>query len=220
MSEGYPDNETDPQREGTACHALGALCIEKNKSPLTIQRTEIEGVTLTPEMREATKVYVDYVNERSKRYPYRVIERRLRDNRSTFDFGGTPDCVLFGTFDLEVVDAKFGRIPVEVLGNEQFLCYALLAWNEYLKRRPGVRVRLTVVQPNAFHKSGPRRSRTVTTKDLLDFEKRLHATVKVAEQKETIRLKPGRHCKYCPAFVECPAGGKYVNEIFGFNLND
>ena len=56
-----PDRPSKYADEGTAAHALAALCHETKRPASTWLGEEVEGVVVTPDMLEAVTFYLDYL---------------------------------------------------------------------------------------------------------------------------------------------------------------
>ena len=103
----------------------------------------------------------------------------------------TADLVLYTMDEIHVIDFKWGRIPVEVVENEQLLYYAAT----YAKYAPKAsEVTLHIVQPNAdiFE------SWVVDTVDLASFMSEAIG-VQADLLAGNLSFLPGNHCTFCPA---------------------
>lgn len=104
----------------------------------------------------------------------------------------TVDLVLYTNDELHIVDHKTGKIPVEVVDNEQLLFYAVTAAQHYAPKAKGVTLHIN--QPWADNQA----EWYADTNVLQDFIDR--ATI--AEAKVTAKTPefgPGDHCMFCPA---------------------
>ena len=211
---------------GTACHEISEWALHKFKDPAErigdVIKTKDHEITVDDEMAETAAVYVIYVRERAKAAAWLKVEQKfdLAAFNLGMDAGGTADAVLFDhpTQTLEVVDLKGGKgVLVEATENFQLRTYALGA----LAANPGTpaqRVKMTIVQPRAAHRDGIIRFETISVADLLDWAQDLaDAVVKASTALATLRipmpgdtfadtyLRPGDHCRFCPALHACPA---------------
>jgi RecB family exonuclease len=119
------------------------------------------------------------------------------------DMWGTADAVIVEHFgQLQVIDYKNGRMPVEVKNNPQLIFYALGIAHAYDYNFE--RVTLVVIQPNAPHAEGPVRQALLTIEELTDWSIRFKVGVQEAERKNA-PLVPGEHCFFCPAKSICSA---------------
>ena len=101
------------------------------------------------------------------------------------------DLVLYVQDELHVVDYKTGKIPVDPVGNEQLMFYALCAAHLAPKAK-GVTVH--IVQPWAEIMEGWFAD-TVTLQDFMKLAQQQEAKV----TSKTIEFGPGDHCMFCPA---------------------
>lgn len=103
----------------------------------------------------------------------------------------TSDVVLYVTDQLDVVDYKFGTIPVYAQGNKQGLYYA----NAFLPLAPKAKgVTFHIVQPFADNID----SVFFTRAELDQFRADTIAAEKAIEAGDTT-FNPGDHCTFCPA---------------------
>ena len=103
----------------------------------------------------------------------------------------TMDLVLYVQDEIHIVDYKTGKIPVNPVGNEQLMFYALCAAHLAPKAK-GVTVH--IVQPWAEIMEGWFAD-TVTLQDFMKLAQQQEAKV----TSKTIEFGPGDHCTFCPA---------------------
>lgn len=104
----------------------------------------------------------------------------------------TADLVFYTEDQLEIVDTKWGLIPVEVVGNEQLLYYA----RAYAYLAPKAKwVTVHIVQPRADNIE----SWTISAAELKQFEADTIAAEAAIQSGDTT-FGPSDHCKFCPAF--------------------
>jgi hypothetical protein len=135
---------------------------------------------------------VNYVLELRQRRRFTILVEHVAEAHwLTSKPKTTADMVLFTKDELHIVDHKFGRIPVDVIGNEQLLFYAAT----YAYLAPKAReVTLHVLQPAAKQMV----EWTVETKDILAFMTRARASEKLVLAGATT-FGPSDHCTFCPA---------------------
>ena len=227
MSEGCANLESEYAKEGTHAHTVASQELER----ILFNRQPKEGyLAATEEMREATDVYVDFVmqmvNESNAEVDkgHVMIEHRF-DLKSVYPgLFGTADAVVYdpGHKKLTVIDYKHGAgIAVEVEDNLQLQYYglgALLSTNF-----PCDDVELVVVQPRCDHQDGVIRKWQFKSVEILDFAADLEADAQ-ATMEEDAPLKPGKHCRFCPAAAtKCPAIKAKAQELakleFGAGLS-
>lgn len=103
----------------------------------------------------------------------------------------TADLVLHTADELHIIDTKFGKIPVEVVGNEQLLYYALTYGHLAPKAKE---VHLHIVQP-AFDNM---EEWVADTNDLRQFAVKATLADKAIAAGST-KFGPSDHCVFCPA---------------------
>lgn len=204
-------------QEGTAAHELAEECLRSKKDPQDLlgqkwvdesgEEHEIE-----QEMVDAISEYVNLARKLIDGAVWYSIERRffLDSLNPPAPMYGTADFVSISGDVLEVVDLKYGKgVPVEVDSNKQLLYYALGAYvsvpQDILSRVKWVR--MTIVQPRAFHKDGPIRSWEVPVARLLDFVMDLFEMAEEA-LKPGAPLAIGDHCRWCDARGVCPEASR------------
>lgn len=104
----------------------------------------------------------------------------------------TVDLCLYTQDELHVIDYKWGTIPVEVVGNEQLLFYAV-SLGHLAPKAHGVT--LHIVQPNADNIE----SWYADTNALADFMARARAAEQKISAGDTT-FGPSDHCMFCPAY--------------------
>ena len=105
--------------------------------------------------------------------------------------GTKADVVLYVSDQLEVVDYKFGKIPVDVFDNAQLKYYAL-AFAPLAPKAAGVTVH--IVQPLANNIE----SVWITAAELEQFKQESIAA-ETAILAGSVTFGPSDHCKFCPA---------------------
>lgn len=233
LTKDLPERTSEPADWGTCCHEIAEQCLTRKVDADTFIGQTLKGKKFSfevdEEMAETAQVYVDYVRSRHKeagKDGLLLVEQKfgLDALKPPFDAGGTADAVIYFPADklLEVIDLKGGRgVVVEVAGNPQLRTYALGAMlaNEGLKVE---RIAVTIVQPRAPHKDGRTRTETFWVADLVEWTADLLAAMRRSHEalENSNRpgddpmpsvlwakkyLRPGSHCKFCPAAGFCPA---------------
>lgn len=210
LSEGVPSlPESAAAREGTDAHfcveTLLTEVIEKGRmNPATIKTLE------TKYKREMTSHAIDAVNEISRRVPKGAkvfCEQKVDDDLKYIDpdFGGTLDAAIVELFGrLEVIDYKYGAgIAVDAVDNPQLIAYALAIAKRYEFNFDEVKI--TVIQPRAFHESGNViRTWDTTTDELLKWEAKFKKGLKACRDPKA-PTSAGDWCRFCPAKHVCPS---------------
>lgn len=205
-----PQSESEFAIEGTTAHEVMEiiLCairdggINAYTKKMRIELVKKYGVQMVAHVEEM----VDYVISRLKQNPDAtlIVERKAPLSIHP-DSGGTLDCGLVDEFaTLEVMDFKYGAgVVVEPEENEQILTYGLSLAEEYDFNFS--EIRLTIIQPRAFHPSGESIRTWVTTAERLkEFRKEISKAISDIENGET-KFEAGEWCRFCPAAVTCPA---------------
>lgn len=188
-------------------HGVAAKCLRLGFSAERYLNEEavVDGFPFVAgdEMIQGVETYVAYCRNACRPGDEWEAESKVQ---ATFDVWGTADFTRYrpSTGELLVVDFKFGRgIPVSPKHNMQALCYALGAVNR-LHNRGLSSVTVTIVQPRCPHPDGAIREWVTDAITLLDFRGQIDAAVAAASRPDA-PLKPGAHCKFCPAAALCPA---------------
>ena len=219
--------------EGTAAHEISEKALRGDKNchaylgdVLKVGNFEIE---ITEEIADSAQTYVDYVVEQSKDALLFLEERyTLDDLDPPFEAGGTCDAVILNANSgiLEVVDLKHGKGIVDVNENKQTRTYALMALLNAPKELSSKidYIKVTIVQPRAYHKDGRIRIETFHLAELIEWTAELLKAMgrsKIAlEAFDKINgsrtlfdewaeksLTTG-NCAFCPAEGMCPARRK------------
>lgn len=103
----------------------------------------------------------------------------------------TVDLVLYVQDEIHVIDYKWGKIPVEVVGNEQLLYYAVC----FAPLAPLAKgVHLHILQPNADNLESWFADTNVLSKFMADAQ-----AAEARIQRGDVTFGPSDHCKFCPA---------------------
>jgi hypothetical protein len=228
----FPDTETEYAREGTALHAVAALCLESGQDAVEYVDREVEGFTIYEEQAEAVQVFLDTIRaDKAARGGKLLVEQRFHLDWLHPEFFGTGDCLRLGSDNvLSVYDAKFGRgVAVEVVKpdgrkNPQ-LAYYGLGGIEKLKRVLQSlnlridRVELVVVQPRAPHRDGPVRRVTLDHSELMELSDDLVLAAAEADGPNA-KFVAGDWCKFCKAAGACKALRDFALEAAQADFDD
>lgn len=213
---GMPESPSSYAQEGTAGHAVAALCLTEKQDAIEYVGRTVEGVEIDEDLSEAVQVYLDTIrNDQRARGGKLLVEQKFHLKHLHPQFFGTADCVRPGLDKiLSVYDAKFGRGEiVEVVRpngkpNLQLAFYALGALHalERVIASIGIEidVELVIVQPRAWHPQGPVRREVFGIDEIMDVAAELVQAAHLAEQPNA-PLIPGNHCTFCRGAAECPA---------------
>lgn len=203
---------------GIAAHEAAAVCLEQVKDTWEIVGEKFHGYECDPVMADAVQMYLDYCRPLMAKATTVLIEKRIGEDperRPHPDFYGTVDFAAYGTDELDVVDFKYGEgIVVDPDNNFQMMYYAFGIIHDRMSRGVEVRsdrlVRLTIVQPRAYHEDGPIRSWETTAGEIVHWaENVLLPAMEAAEVDQT--FDTGKWCRFCPAKLLCPM----LTSLFG-----
>jgi hypothetical protein len=224
MEKDLPNKSSIYAAEGTAAHELGERCLREDTVPSHYEGSEIKvdkddldmSFPVNQNMIDAVESYVDYCRPLMGEH---MIEEKLqlpflgKGTKGTADFIGLKDGVL------NVVDYKHGRgVPVDAEGNIQGLCYGLGAAEVY-KDKKWDTLRITIVQPRAYHELGPIRTWDVPRDELFDWMMDF-AEAAVKTEDPDAPLAVGEHCTFCRAKPMCPKHVEFVEEVMDMDLFD
>ena len=215
----YPDTESEPAREGTAGHEIGAAMVEAARTAATLiwahfdGKTAGNGVMFNQEMFEAAELYADDIRQVMTKTgifdsDLLRIEQPVTIPRVHDLNWGTPDCVIWdlkgGT--LYLWDFKYGYGVVEVEQNWQMIEYAIGALDSVTGGNglgdQHITIDMRIVQPRAYHPDGPCRSWKVTGSDLRGHANQLAVAAEASQAVEP-PCKAGTWCDHCKAAPDC-----------------
>ena len=149
--------------------------------------------------------YVDYVLKRKEDLNGRLlIEERGAAPEIHEEIFGTVDCLILGEGNrMAVIDMKSGAYPVDVVLNEQLMCYSLFALSRY--GNEDTIVEMTIVQPNkrAWHKDGPIRSFDIQAVDLVDWGLNILKPACEEAMSDEPSFNAGNWCRFCAYKNDC-----------------
>jgi len=179
---------------------------------------ENEGVlkAAPKDMNDAVDVAFDYIGDLVEQTPFVIVERQMElpSEIAPGEVGGTVDYAFYFKDEglVEVIDYKHGAgVPVEVKGNKQARIYALeIIWANFWRFD---RVKLTIIQPRAFHPDGPIRSEVLSVAEMLDFHADVEQAILAAQRPDAPLVVGEEQCRWCPAKLICPAREKLALEL-------
>jgi hypothetical protein len=202
LSAGLKSAESEYAKEGTLAHEIAATILENY---FFGRSKPMRAITELPlDMMPAVKEYVDFIKSQALvagadiKLGHILIEHRFDMSQSVYPgLFGTSDAIVYfpRTKKLMVADYKHGAgIAVEVEDNLQLQYYALGALLS--TGFPCNEVEIVVVQPRCgdehIHKW------KFSSVHLLDFAADLASDAAATEEADAY-LKPGKHCRFCPA---------------------
>jgi len=211
LSEKCPKpKDSDYAAEGTFAHELCEHVLKEKISREDLKNiTHFKGKIIPKEMFDHVFLYVDHVRALRKEIgpgaDY-LMEQKFHLKHIHEDLFGTSDFTIREEFGrLIVIDFKYGAgVTVEAEDNTQMIQYALGAHERFDKEYGFTHVRLTIIQPRAFHQSGEVvRSWDIPVKELLKWKPLFKAAALKALEPNP-GFKAGSHCYWCPAKIVCP----------------
>jgi len=225
-SVGLPNISGEAALRGTAGHWVIECVLHTLKLGVPCAAAEFvgekaeNGVIIDEALAESAQVFVDdVVATAGPRLPQVVVEKCIPMPTISQHNGGTPDAWLWvpETLTLYVWDFKNGFLEVRAKDNLQVVDYSE-GIRHYLGISDADAMRVTldmrIVQPNNYHGSGsgPVDRHVGALSDIRPHVNRLR--MKAAEAFSEPKLTTGRHCRYCPARVDCPASRRSVYGLF------
>ena len=197
LSMGESD-EPDYRRDGVRAHEVAASCLNEKRDAW-----EFMDEQFGEEHANAVQSYLDYVRPLIASADSVRVEQRLHRPDLHPLYYGTADLALYfqGEALLDVTDYKHGEgIVVEVEWNPQIMYYAFGLLDTYPDAQ---RVRLRIVQPRSYHRSGPVREWEISRSELEAWARsELIPAMERTQMDGT--LDAGPWCRFCPAKRACP----------------
>lgn len=216
LTEDIPDKRNKYADEGTVAHELAELKLRRKITVCNAkQRREIDQKMEEIKAKEYYCAEMEnYISEYVDRVGGIFLEHKARSNEvivsleESIDYSkwvpegfGTGDVVLISDGVVEVIDLKYGKVPVSAIGNPQIRLYALGAWEAYNWLYEIDKVRMTIVQPRLDSIT----TEELTVKELLAWaEDMIKPAAKLAYAGEG-EFKPGDHCRWCKVKGNCRA---------------
>jgi len=222
-----PPPDTDFSKEGTTAHWVAEQSITLGAEPheLVDKVCPDTGVTVTEEMADAVKVYVDEV---SRHKGFSRTETRFNLAEVHPDIGGTSDYCVYVKEEktLYVYDYKHGQgVFVEVDDNPQLKIYGLGAAaaiasliGEPLEKLIE-HIDFYVVQPRHRGGSEPIRHKRYELKDVIYWRDKVLKPAAEATDAQPPKFVAGEHCRFCPALGICQAARNHAAELAKVDFN-
>lgn len=205
---------------GTFVHSMSEMLFKDRLENVTLRdywlgRKELVEefeIEVDEDMIKCAEVYVDYVNKRKEELNAKMlIEERVSMEEISEHIWGTADAILIGEKELEIIDLKSGKFPVDVENNTQLLIYALGALSRYGSE--DTIVTMTIVQPRSWHKDGAIRSYSMSAANLVDWGYETLKPAADACDEEEPQYNPSKEtCRFCNAKGICDTYKQYVGE--------
>lgn len=221
MCRDIPDIESEYAAEGTRAHSLAAHCLlektdpswfSSSVNPLSRHLTNLfEGKFVAEDMKEPVTNYVHYVREKAKAGNLMVEQRTsLEGITREPDACGTSDAIIVSE-DITVIDLKYGMgVKVDAEENEQLMCYALAAVDQFSAVCDPEKVIMIIHQPRLDYVSEWECSRARLEEFRKEVLNKASFILNMLNDSEPLipnkHLAPGeKQCKFCKAKGTCPA---------------
>lgn len=213
-----PEDEDDDGSEfaarGTLAHWVGSECLENGKDAWEYvghKGTKYNLVLDADDMR-AVQVYLDHIRAKTD-VSNMLVEHAFHVPEIHEQFWGTSDCAVFTPGMLDIIDYKHGvGIAVDADRNTQLMMYAagvIVTCQVPL----ATKVRLTIVQPRAWHEKGPIRPWDTTAGDIMAWVDAEWLPAARATEAPDATLASGKWCRFCTAILDCPKTGAAVKRL-------
>ena len=215
-----PDDDdktiSEQRREGQAADwvAAGVLRGDADSAVEFLGETAPNGHVVTPDMVTHVQGYVDYCRSRGEivrvqvpvSIPHLFI-RGIADAQTTVNWStvdGTTEAVL------EIIDLKYGWMPVDVEWNGQLLCEAIALFNPQIHDR----VIMTIYQPRPYHVDGKVRHWELDEAELTTAYHWLARKATAATSPGAVGTPGAEWCGMCDGRGRCEALSRAVYGIF------
>ena len=209
---------------GTQIHEMVEMRLKDRLDGITLsdywlnKECQVDGFdfTITKDDINMADTYVDYVTQRREELNGKLlIEERGSASEIHEEIFGTVDALILGEGNrMAVIDFKTGGWPVDVVLNEQLMCYSLFALSRYGDEN--TIIEMTIVQPNkrAWHKDGQIRSFDIQAVDLVDWGLNILKPACEEAMSETPSFNAGNWCRFCAYKNDCETH-KSMEELNG-----
>jgi hypothetical protein len=215
----FPDDSSIYAAEGTLAHEIASeSMINDTYTPLYLgTKHTVDGFDFTvgQDMIDHVLDYIKLVRELSQGKTL-YVESKVPIGHLTGEEGatGTSDVVIVDVAgrNLSIVDLKYGMgVPVDAMGNQQLMIYALGALEQYGVLCDFDTVSMYIHMPRLNYVGECHMS----TEDLLKFADEVRAAAERTQWPDA-DLAPGeKQCRFCKAKSTCPALRAEVTEIVG-----
>lgn len=217
------------REEGTAMHWVAQMHILPDAALYGVAGDSIvhpgvgavapNGVTITDELYDGAMFYCDVLDSYHAQW---FIEQQLAAPSIHPKCGGTPDAYCIGATQyhnvLVVADLKGGYRPVDVFPNWQLIGYASAIIDANRDTLDDAdEIEFVIVQPRAYHRSGPVRKHCMRIGELAPYIESLRMAASIATG-EHAHAVAGPQCDNCAARASCSvchAAGMRALEVAG-----
>ena len=192
---------------GTSTHEMVEALLKNRLDGISLKdyylgRTvDVDGFSfdITQDDIDMAEIYVDYINRRTEELNGTLlVEEKVNAPDISDDLWGTADAVILGEGNRMVVgDLKSGAWAVDVVMNEQLMCYALGCLSRW--GNENTVIEMTIIQPNkrAFHKDGQIRTWDIQAVDLVDWGLNILKPACDEAMGDEPSFSAGNWCKFC-----------------------
>ena len=158
------------------------------------------------------RIYIDFVRNRLKLLEQDGgvlhIEQRVDYSHIAPQGFGTCDAVIVGNYNLEIIDFKNGRYPVETVDNCQLILYLAGAVKTFDFK--GEKLHATIVQPKV---SKVPETWSINIYQLNQMLENIKPIAEIAYQGKG-EFAAGDHCSMCRFKDKCPEYDKYFKQKY------
>lgn len=192
--------------EGTAAHELAQTCLLTGLNAIDYHGHEFNNITVDDEMVVGVQSYIDFVRSIIKAYPGTEIhvEHKFHHPEVHKLFYGTIDTLLINRSQrwAWVIDFKYGRVYVPVVGNQQTRYYSVPLVLDIFSEID--KIGNTIHQPRYYFNDNDHETVWLKPADIESFiHQDLIPSMELAMSNIAPRV-PGEWCQYCPAKLDCP----------------
>lgn len=180
-------------KEGIMAHGYAKDVLEKGWLDADMPRD------MPDDIYECVKMYTGYCNDISTCCIDTAVAMEINGEH----FSGACDFSCWKEDTYEFVSFTTGHSPVNAVENYELIAHAFLH-SELLEQIKSLKIKLTVVQPRAYHPDGPIRTWETTIAELEPYFETLKT--KAAEAlSDNPSYNSGAHCRHCPGRHTCKA---------------
>jgi len=192
---------------GTATHEMVEALLKNRLDGITLadyylgRTVDVDGFSfeIVQDDIDMAEIYVDYINKRTEELNGKLlVEEKVNAPEINENLWGTADAVILGEGNRMVVgDLKSGAWAVDVVMNEQLMCYALGCLTRW--GNEDTVIEMTIVQPNkrAWHKDGQIRTWDIQAIDLVDWGLNILKPACDEAMGDEPTFNAGNWCKFC-----------------------
>ena len=198
LAANLPERTNDKAQEGTRVHSVIEHALRTQTLPPAFPW--IGAFNRNMPDRDVVQRVFDYIKQLGPGMLFVEHKVALSENVwGTLDIGHAADTIT-------VFDYKNGGFDVQVKDNKQLLTYAA----SFLDAYPTVQwFRLVIFQPNSWGADD----------DNMGFKQHVHSRTEVEAHRQAVAaavaytgpVRPGPHCRWCPAIPTCPAMSQDAN---------